>query len=148
MHATFNRQRSYVEPRTARQCAHMSAAQCTRVAARAWLSSSSNKRANGQQPTVQTICTAAKSARAEAPPAASASWEDAIAEDDHMGPAFRATLAMLEWPRLCDHVAAFASTSSGKAAVKVGCCEISQCRMPLLFLFCLATIAPCATLLV
>lgn len=73
-----------------------------------------------QQQAAQTIRTAAKAAATEAP---SASWEDDIAKDDHMGPAFRATLAMLEWPRLCEHVAAFASTSIGKAAVKVKFCR-------------------------
>jgi dsDNA-specific endonuclease/ATPase MutS2 len=32
-----------------------------------------------------------------------------------MGPAYRATLRMLEWGRLCSHVAQFASTHVGKA---------------------------------
>jgi hypothetical protein len=36
-----------------------------------------------------------------------------------MGPAFKATLEMLEWPRLCEHVSAFASTTIGRAAVQV-----------------------------
>lgn len=31
-----------------------------------------------------------------------------------MGPAFKATLRLLEWPRLCEHVADFASTTVGK----------------------------------
>lgn len=66
----------------------------------------------------EAVC-AANSATAEAPAAAS-SWEGDIEGDVHMGPAFRATLAMLEWPRLCEQIAAFASTTIGKAAVKVG----------------------------
>ncbi len=33
------------------------------------------------------------------------------------GPAFKATLKMLEWPRLLQHVAQFASTRLGRAAV-------------------------------
>lgn len=79
------------------------------------------RRSRQRQHRTRCVCPNAKAAApAEAvASAASASWEDAIAEDDHMGPAFRATLDMLEWPRLCEHVAAFASTSLGKAAVKV-----------------------------
>lgn len=64
-----------------------------------------------------TICQATGAAAAERPP--TASWEESIAEDEAMGPAFRATLAMLEWPRLCHHVAAFASTTIGRTAVQV-----------------------------
>ncbi|KAL6756776.1 hypothetical protein V8C86DRAFT_3018742 [Haematococcus lacustris] len=37
-------------------------------------------------------------------------------EADHLGPCFRATLAMLEWPLLCSHLADFASTRAGKRA--------------------------------
>ncbi len=70
------------------------------------------------------------SAAAEAP--AAASWEEDVAADDFMGPAFQATLAMLEWPRLCEQIAAFASTTIGKVAVKVG----TQGQVPLLMSFC------------
>lgn len=35
---------------------------------------------------------------------------------EHIGPAFRATLTMLEWRRVCEHVADFASTSAGRRA--------------------------------
>lgn len=41
-----------------------------------------------------------------------------IESDDSMGPAFKTTLEMLEWPRLCEHVSAFASTTIGRAAVQ------------------------------
>lgn len=34
----------------------------------------------------------------------------------NLQPAFRATLRMLEWHRICDHLSAFASTSAGKQA--------------------------------
>ena len=37
---------------------------------------------------------------------------------EEIGPAFQATLQMLEWPRLCSHVAEFASTHVGKRACK------------------------------
>jgi hypothetical protein len=33
-----------------------------------------------------------------------------------LGPAFQATLQMLEWPRICAHLADFASTAAGKRA--------------------------------
>jgi hypothetical protein len=33
-----------------------------------------------------------------------------------LGPAFQATLRMLEWPRICEHLAEFASTAAGKRA--------------------------------
>lgn len=46
------------------------------------------------------------------------SWKDVFEDDDVMGPAFKATLVMLEWPRLCKHVSAFASTTIGRAAVQ------------------------------
>lgn len=36
--------------------------------------------------------------------------------DDDIGPAFRATLEMLEWPRICEHLAEFSSTQCGKRA--------------------------------
>lgn len=36
--------------------------------------------------------------------------------DDGIGPAFRATLDMLEWSRICDHLSAFSSTQCGKRA--------------------------------
>jgi hypothetical protein len=35
-------------------------------------------------------------------------------DGSHIGPAFRATLGMLEWQRVCKHVASFASTTSGR----------------------------------
>ena len=68
-----------------------------------------------------TTCQATGAAAAEMP--STASWEESIAEDDAMGPAFRATLAMLEWPRLCQHVAAFASTTIGRTALQVTALE-------------------------
>lgn len=71
----------------------------------------------GKQPQHRHI-TCAVSATAE-PVEAYASWEGAVEDDDVMGPAFKATLAMLEWPRLCEHIAAFASTTIGRAAVQV-----------------------------
>jgi hypothetical protein len=37
-------------------------------------------------------------------------------EEDAIGPAFRATLDMLEWPRICEQLADFASTQCGKRA--------------------------------
>ncbi|GBF93591.1 DNA mismatch repair protein [Raphidocelis subcapitata] len=42
---------------------------------------------------------------------AAAPWEE---DWDEMGPAFRATLKLLEWPAFCEHVAGFASTAVGK----------------------------------
>jgi hypothetical protein len=36
--------------------------------------------------------------------------------DDHLGPAFKATLKMLEWHKLCEHLADFANTFSGRRA--------------------------------
>ncbi|GFH18567.1 uncharacterized protein HaLaN_15393, partial [Haematococcus lacustris] len=46
-----------------------------------------------------------------------AGWESNPGpEADHLGPCFRATLAMLEWPLLCSHLADFASTRAGKRA--------------------------------
>lgn len=42
---------------------------------------------------------------------AAAPWEQ---DWDEMGPAFRTTLELLEWPALCEHVASFASTAVGK----------------------------------
>lgn len=66
---------------------------------------------------VAAMC--ARASAAAAAPAA-ASWVEDVAGDDFMGPAFQATLAMLEWPRLCEQIAAFASTTIGKVAVKVG----------------------------
>lgn len=39
---------------------------------------------------------------------------DAMLADAHLGPSFKATLKMLEWPTLCDHLAEFASTHSGR----------------------------------
>ena len=65
------------------------------------------------------VTTAAAAASATMEREATATWEDDVAGDEAMGPAFRATLAMLEWPRLCAHVAAFAATAAGKAAVQV-----------------------------
>ncbi|GFR39680.1 hypothetical protein Agub_g152, partial [Astrephomene gubernaculifera] len=37
---------------------------------------------------------------------------------EEIGPAFKATLDMLEWPKLCEHVARFASTHAGKRACR------------------------------
>ena len=65
------------------------------------------------------VTAAAATASATMKREATATWEDDVAGDEAMGPAFRATLAMLEWPRLCKHVAAFAATSAGKAVVQV-----------------------------
>ncbi len=43
---------------------------------------------------------------------------DADDDSNTAGPAFRATLGLLEWPRLCEHVADFASTAVGKRLCK------------------------------
>lgn len=43
-----------------------------------------------------------------------ATMSDMASDSDDLGPAFRATLRMLDWPRLCSHVAEFASTHVGK----------------------------------
>lgn len=40
--------------------------------------------------------------------------------DDDVGPAYQATLSMLDWPTLCGHVAKFAATSVGK----LRCCDL------------------------
>jgi hypothetical protein len=42
---------------------------------------------------------------------AAAPWEQ---DWNAMGPAFKATLDLLQWPAFCEHVADFASTSVGK----------------------------------
>jgi len=52
-------------------------------------------------------------------PAATASQADAETQPweqdwNAMGPAFKATLGLLEWPEFCEHVASFASTAVGK----------------------------------
>jgi hypothetical protein len=54
-------------------------------------------------------CAAGKAKAAEA-------RADGGDELDAIGPAFRATLEMLEWPRICEHLADFASTQCGKRA--------------------------------
>lgn len=55
-------------------------------------------------------CTASAAVAEEAPPQ--------MHEPDSpgLGPAALATLRMLEWPRLCVHVARFASTTLGRQA--------------------------------
>lgn len=44
--------------------------------------------------------------------------QDEEEEPEDLGPAARATLRMLEWERLCSHVAKFASTTAGREAAK------------------------------
>lgn len=44
-------------------------------------------------------------------------WDNA-ADYDPIGPAYRATMNMLEWHKLCEHVARFASTHAGKRACR------------------------------
>lgn len=44
------------------------------------------------------------------------SWD--AATYDTIGPAFQATLVMLEWSKLCEQVARFASTHAGKRACR------------------------------
>jgi DNA mismatch repair protein MutS2 len=56
-------------------------------------------------------CRAAGPPRVAAAPTDAAPWEQ---DWEAMGPAFKATLDLLEWPALCEHVASFASTSVGK----------------------------------
>jgi hypothetical protein len=53
----------------------------------------------------------APAAAGAAAPADAAPWE---ADWEAMGPAFAATLDLLEWPAFCEHVASFASTAVGK----------------------------------
>lgn len=57
--------------------------------------------------------------------AASAASSSAAAEEEEVvedwmeiGPAFKATLKLLEWPRLCEHVAEYANTTVGKRMVR------------------------------
>ncbi len=59
----------------------------------------------------RTLCGAAGVAADEA---SAPAYE---ADEQSMGPAARATLQMLEWPRLCAHIARFASTTLGRQAV-------------------------------
>ncbi len=49
--------------------------------------------------------------------AAFGDW-DTAADYDPIGPAYRATMDMLEWHKLCEHVARFASTHAGKRACR------------------------------
>lgn len=62
-------------------------------------------------PRLLPAAAAAATAREAAAPDADAPWEQ---DWDSMGPAFRATLELLEWPALCEHVASFASTAVGR----------------------------------
>jgi hypothetical protein len=63
-------------------------------------------------PAVRVAATDAADGAVGAQP--SFNWEDDGDDINSPGPAFVDTLSMLEWPRLCSHLAAFASTAVGK----------------------------------
>lgn len=59
----------------------------------------------------RTCVTSAAAASQNAVAASAQPWDQ---DWDAMGPAFKATLGLLEWPAFCEHLADFASTSVGK----------------------------------
>ena len=63
----------------------------------------------------RSLVAGAKSSTAGDVTAGVGTWDDGEGE---IGPAFKATLEMLDWSKLCDQVARFASTHAGKRACR------------------------------
>ncbi len=70
---------------------------------------------NADRRASRSLVAAAKSSTAGDVTAGVGTWDDGEGE---IGPAFKATLDMLDWSKLCDQVARFASTHAGKRACR------------------------------
>ncbi|KAG2444932.1 hypothetical protein HXX76_001668 [Chlamydomonas incerta] len=69
----------------------------------------------GRRRAARSLVAGAKSSTAGDVTAGLGTWGDGEGE---IGPAFKATLEMLDWSKLCDQVARFASTHAGKRACR------------------------------
>lgn len=88
---------------------HMGTTQEAAVAASRTLSTLHSAAPGHQAPSPRRVQTAAGSWSRQA-----AGTSGSEEEGETIGPAFAATLKMLEWQRLCEHMADFASTFAGR----------------------------------